>query len=258
MRIYGGLRVLGALAFLAAPAFAAPQNIGATETAKNDVSRELAGAAARLNAGDPVFRDEIVRTGAASTAKLVFLDSTNLAVGPISRVVLDRFVYDGGESAQTVAVKLTKGLFRFTTGALDKKAYSVTTPTAAIGVRGTVLDISVAGRTTKVTLREGQAIVCPVSRGGAFEQLARDCARGAGRNCHCTALDQAGQTVQVSRSGGSGQTTQTLTPAAVDFQAFCSGSLCDSTDYAALTNGARDFADAIDGPGGGGASLCGR
>jgi hypothetical protein len=246
-----------ALAFAATPALAAQQNIGATQTVNNQVSRELSGAAAKLSAGDPVFRNEVVKTGHDSTAKLVFLDSTNLAVGPISRVVLDRFVYDGGESGQTVAVKLSKGLFRFTTGALDKNAYSVTTPTAAIGVRGTVLDISVNARTTRVTLREGRAIVCPVDKGAAFEQLARDCTHGKGRNCKCTALDQPGETAEVSRAG-SGRTTQFLTSAAVNFAALCSGSLCESTDYATLSNGNSDLAESVEGSGGGGAALCGR
>jgi hypothetical protein len=244
-------------AALAASAFAAPPNIGATETVKNDVSHELAGATGKLNQGDPVFRNEIVKTGQESTAKLVFLDSTNLAVGPISRVVLDRFVYEGGESGQTVAVKLSKGLFRFTTGALDKNAYSVSTPTAAIGVRGTVLDISVTGAKTRVTLREGRAIVCPVNKGAAFEQLARDCSHGKGRNCDCTDLTQVGETVDVTRVGG--QTTQSLTPNPVDFASLCSGDLCGATDYATLSNGNTQLADAIDGPnGGGGPALCGR
>ena len=254
----GAALTLIALGFCA-PAFAAQQNIGATDAVKNDVSRELAGAPGKLNSGDPVFRNEVVKTGQESTAKLVFLDSTNLAVGPISRVVLDRFVYEGDESGQTVAVKLTKGLFRFTTGALDKNAYSVTTPTAAIGVRGTVLDISVQAVKTRVTLREGRAIVCPVSRGGAFEQLARDCVHGKGRNCNCTSLDEPGQTVEVTRSG-SGGATQTLSPVPVDFASQCTGSLCEDTDYATLTNGNTDLASSIDGPGGGGggAALCGR
>ncbi len=256
-RMVAGAWVALAYASLLVPAVAAQQNIGATQAVKNEVSRELSGAAAKLNAGDPVFRNEIVVTGHESTSKLVFLDSTNLAIGPISRVVLDRFVYDGGESAQTVAVKLTKGLFRFTTGALDKNAYSVTTPTAAIGVRGTVLDISVTAKTTKVTLREGKAIVCPVNRGGAFEQLARDCAHGKGSNCRCTTLDQEGETAQISRSG-SGGTTQFLSPSPVDFASLCSGDLCGSTDYATLTNGNTDLASSIDGPSGGGAALCGR
>lgn len=258
-----GLRSTGAAAallgawFALAPAFAAQSNIGATETVKNEVSRELGGSGGKLNQGDPVYRNEIVKTGQESTAKLVFLDSTNLAVGPISRVVLDRFVYEGKEEgAQTVAVKLSKGLFRFTTGALDKNAYSVTTPTAAIGVRGTVLDISVTAAKSKVTLREGRAIVCPVDKGAAFEQLARDCTHGKGNRCDCTELTQVGETVEVSRNGG--RATQTLTPVPVDFASLCSGSLCEDTDYATLARG-TELADAIDGPnGGGGPALCGR
>ena len=136
----------------------AQQAIGSTATAQNQVTRELAGASAPLSAGDSVFVNEAVKTGQDSVAKLVFLNSTNLVVGPTSRVVLDRFVYAGDPNAQKVAVNLTKGIFRFTTGGLDKKAYAINTPTAAIGVRGTVLDIDVGSAQTRVTLVEGQAI----------------------------------------------------------------------------------------------------
>jgi hypothetical protein len=62
------------------------QNIGSAAEAHNNVSHELSGAEGPLKAGDSVFRNELVRTGADSTAKLVFLDSTNLAIGPTSRV----------------------------------------------------------------------------------------------------------------------------------------------------------------------------
>src|SRR5277367_3573365 len=101
----------------------AQQHIGSTVQAKNDVTRELSGANAPLTAGEDVFRNEIVKTGVDSTAKLVFLDSTNLGVGPVSRVTLDQFVYVGDVSAQRMAINLTKGVFRFTTGRLDKERY---------------------------------------------------------------------------------------------------------------------------------------
>jgi len=80
-----------------------------------------------LTVGDSVYLNEVVRTGADSTAKLVFLDSTNLGVGPVSRVTLDRFVY-AGESNGQMAVNLARGVFRFTTGKLDKSAYIISTP----------------------------------------------------------------------------------------------------------------------------------
>jgi len=67
-----------------------------------------------VDVGDPVFSDEIVRTGADSATKLVFRDSTNLAVGPKSRVVLDRFVYDPSQPSEGLGVTLAKGVFRFT------------------------------------------------------------------------------------------------------------------------------------------------
>ena len=89
-----------------------------------------------LTIGDSVYRNEVVRTGAIDRqAYLPQID--NLGVGPFSRVTLDQFVYVGQSNGQKMAVDLAKGVFRFTTGKLDKGAYIISTPSAAIGVRGT-------------------------------------------------------------------------------------------------------------------------
>ena len=241
------------LAFAACDA-RAQQAIGSTSTVQNQVTRELSGAAGPLTVGDSVFRNEVVRTGTDSLAKLIFLDSTNLAVGPTSRVVLDRFVYEGDPGAEKVAVGLAKGLFRFTTGNLDKKAYTITTPTAAIGVRGTVLDIDVRTVDTRVTLVEGQALVCPRKNGVSFEQQARNCGKAFGGaaaqstgRCDCAELDHPGQTATAKKSGGT--TTASLTTNPVNFASLCAGdaSLCSGGSYG------------FSGPGGGGGgALCGR
>jgi hypothetical protein len=214
----------------------AQEHIGSTALAHNDVTRELAGAAAPLVQGDSVFRNEVVRTGNDSTAKLVFLDSTNLGVGPISRVTLDQFVYVGESNGQKMTVNLAKGVFRFTTGALDKKAYEITTPTAAIGVRGTVLDIGVQGSQSRVTLVEGQALVCPRRPGVTFAQQERNCTRAAGGvggpRCDCIDLRNVGQTAQVKRSGGTNQASMSSDP--VNFASLCAGDsgLCSGNSYA--------------------------
>jgi hypothetical protein len=219
---------------LSVSAGAAQQSIGAAAVVRKDVSRELSGAQAPVDTGDQLFQQELVRTGTESTAKLIFLDSSNLAVGPVSRVVLDRFVYDPSQPSQALGVTLAKGLFRFTTGVLDKRAYSITTPTAAIGVRGTVLDISVQSDRTRVTLREGRALVCPIEKGTAFEQRARDCAKGRSTHCDCVELDNVGQTAQVTKIGAA--THASLIPMPVRFADLCSGaaSLCSSETYASL------------------------
>ncbi len=250
-----------ALAALAAGGGVRAQNIGATAESHNSVSRELAGAAGPLNSGDPVFRNELVKTGEDSTAKLIFLDSTNLAIGPISRVTLDQFVYSGQVSGEKMAVNLAKGVFRFTTGALDKRAYTITTSTASIGVRGTVLDIDARSAQSRVTLVEGQALVCPRRPGITFEQQVRNCSRAAGgahgARCECVDLDHAGQTALVKKAGGTTQASLTSTP--VNVASLCSGggSLCAAGTYASLSPGGGAFA-----PGGGGGgfpsgALCG-
>jgi hypothetical protein len=226
----------------------AQESIGSTTTVQNQVTRELQGASAPLATGDSVYRNEAVKTGADSLAKLVFVDSTNLAVGPASRVVLDKFVYAGEVNGQTMAVNLAKGIFRFTTGSLDKKAYTISTPTAAIGVRGTVLDIDVRSGQSRITLVEGRAIVCPRRNGVTLAQQERNCGLVPGPKtgqCDCEDLQNAGQTALVKKTGSGNQASLTSTP--VNFASFCSGSLCSSE---------TSYAD--NGPGGGGAALCGR
>jgi len=219
----------------AADGACAQQSIGSTTAVQNQVSHELAGASGPLVVGDAVYRNEVVRTGVDSRAKLVFLDSTNLAVGPTSRIVLDRFVYQGDPNAEKVAVNLAKGVFRFTTGNLDKRAYTITTPTAAIGVRGTVLDIAVRSADTRVTLVEGLALVCP-RKAISFDRQARNCAAafgGSGKGrCDCALLEHAGQTATARRVGGTTQASLTDTP--VNFASVCAGdsSLCSGESYA--------------------------
>jgi len=230
------LVVLGCLAGLLAIGASGParavEPIGSTTVAQNQVTRELGGASGALTQGDSVFLNEVVKTGADSLAKFVFVDSTNLAVGPISRVVLDRFVFEGDPSAQKVAVNLAKGVFRFTTGGLEKKAYTINTPTAAIGVRGTILDIAVRNAAdTRVTLVEGLALVCPRRAGVTFDQQARACATHRGR-CDCEVLNTPGQTAQVKKVGGTNQASMSSTP--VNFASLCAGdaALCSSDTYA--------------------------
>jgi hypothetical protein len=205
----------------------AQQKIGSAAAVINDVTREIAGATGPLKAGDSAFRNEIVRTAAASKAKLIFLDSTNLIIGPASEMTLDEFVYSGPTataSTQRMEVGLTRGVFRFTTGTLDKKAYLLSTPVASIGVQGTVLDIDVRGALTRVTLAQGRALVCPRRPGVSFEQQRRNCERptnGRQSSCECVELDSPGQTAEATSVDGANRASRSSTP--VDLAPVCAG-----------------------------------
>lgn len=65
------------------------QQIGSTTVAQNTVSRLTGAQRNALAVGESVSRDEAVQTGADSLAKIVFLDQTNLSIGPNARVSLD-------------------------------------------------------------------------------------------------------------------------------------------------------------------------
>jgi hypothetical protein len=109
---------------------------------------------------DDVFSKEVVNTGVDSAARFIFRDDTLLSIGASSSVTLDRFVFDNDASKSQVAMSMSKGVMRFVSGTLPKTQYSIRTPTALIGIRGTILVVTVAlnGLTT-VTVVEGAATV---------------------------------------------------------------------------------------------------
>src|SRR3954454_21131292 len=76
-----------------------------------------------LSAGSEIYANQTVRTGNRGKADLVFIDNTNLGVGPSSEVRLERFTYDPRGSAGSVAMNASRGAFRFVTGTQDHKAY---------------------------------------------------------------------------------------------------------------------------------------
>ena len=125
-----------------------------------------------------------------------------------------------------MSVILTRGLFRFTSGRLDKKAYLIWTPNAVIELGGTVLEFLVRSGLSRVTLREGRALVCPRRGEVGPKQQRRNCAKPAGGKqrlgCDCVELDVPGQTAEVKTVGGVNRAT--LASTSVDFAAVCAGS----------------------------------
>ena len=114
-----------------------------------------------LSAGSEIYANQTVRTGNRGRADLVFVDKTNLSVGPTSEVRLDKFVYDPSGSAGSVVMQATRGAFRFVTGSQAHEVYRVSTPHGTLGVRGTTVEFLVnkpgENCVTKIRLVEGEA-----------------------------------------------------------------------------------------------------
>ena len=192
----------------------AQARIGEAAVIQNEVVKVFDASATPVNVGDEVLRDETMRTGNDSAARLVMADSTNLSLGPNATLKLDRTVFNDEHSYRDIAVRLTSGAFRFVTGHSEKGAYKITTPLASIGVRGTILDIlSEPGRST-VVLQEGAAAVCTLS----FQ---------------CLQLTLPGDTAIITATGGK-TTIQKTTHSPWTFAATCAmtAGLCSVSRYA--------------------------
>lgn len=142
-----------AMILLAGAAPAAASKIGVTSATKNDVQANNR----RLSAGSDIFANERVRTGVESTAQLLFLDKTSLSIGPQAELTLDRFVYNPNRGTGEVVLNSVKGAFRFVSGSQDPRHYTIKTPVATLGVRGTVVDYLVQNGKAVFILVQGSA-----------------------------------------------------------------------------------------------------
>jgi hypothetical protein len=199
-----------------APAFAQAR-VGEAAVVKNQVVRVAGSATTQINVGDGLLRDEIVRTGLDSAARLVMADNTNLSLGPNATITLDRTVFNDEHTYRDIAIKLTSGAFRFVTGDSEKTAYKITTSVATIGVRGTILDILSQRNKTTVVLQEGASQVC--AAGGS-----------------CAQLTNPGETAVITSFNGK-TTIQKFNSPPWTFASLCSAAagLCSATNFADAT-----------------------
>jgi hypothetical protein len=99
---------------------AADPKIGNATNTKNSVQGVVGSNTQNLSKGSELYANETVRTGGDS-ADLQFIDQSNLTVGPISEIRLDKFVYDPSGSAGSVVIQATRGAFRFVTGSQEEE-----------------------------------------------------------------------------------------------------------------------------------------
>ena len=209
-----------AAALAAPPASAEATRVGEAVVIRKEVLRIAGSATSQINVGDGVLRNETVRTGTESAARLVMIDSTNLSLGPNASLTLDRTVFNDEHSYRDIAIRLATGAFRFVTGHSEKNAYKITTQLATIGVRGTILDILNQRGQTVVVLQEGASQVCTLS----FQ---------------CVQLTQPGDTAIITATGNGRATIRKTNTPPWTFAATCAAAagLCTVNDFADATPG---------------------
>jgi hypothetical protein len=100
-----------------------------------------------LGQGDVVYVNDRVVTSDRSFAVLQFVDGAKVTVRPNSAMVIEEYVYNGGDQ-DAATLSLVEGGLRVITGAMAKshpENYKVRTPVALMGVRGTEFAVMLCG-----------------------------------------------------------------------------------------------------------------
>jgi len=154
------LIILGAGPVLASIGTVVDVRPGATLTA--------GGSTQRINAGMEINSGDVIETDAKGIVQLIFKDDTKIAVGPNARMIVDASMMRGSNRARNFAVKALGGSFRFISGKSDSSVYSIETPNATMGIRGTAFDFWVDGNSqTAIALLDGRVRMCESSGGCA-------------------------------------------------------------------------------------------
>jgi hypothetical protein len=95
--------------------------------------------------GDPVYRGDVVQTGADGKVGITFTDGTAFNLSSNARMVLNEFVYDPNGTSNSTLISLTKGTFTFIAGKVAKTGdMKIDTPVATMGIRGTTPHVEIS------------------------------------------------------------------------------------------------------------------
>jgi len=165
LNIYSFLKTLTMIAATSSltsfTAFAAnPTEVGRNSAVKGDV-RIKSAEDERIRQAiikEPVFLGDNVNSSVGSSLQVLLKDNSTFTVGPQCDIVIDEFVYDPKKNNNTLSAKVKKGMFRFTSGNVSKSnpdQVNVTTPTATMGIRGTMIEVLVGPEAFLCAEKEG-------------------------------------------------------------------------------------------------------
>lgn len=174
-------------------------SVGITSVIVKTVTGILEDDVRQLAYQDDIYHNETIETFDESATEITFIDDTLISLGPNSKITLDRFVFDPNPDLSSFVATISTGALRFVSGKLPDKAYTIHTPTATIGIRGTIIDVVVeriAGKTgvlvtsVSLTVLDGEAefVTCDGTKHRVIkgqtriirDAVAMGCARGDG------------------------------------------------------------------------------
>ncbi|MEK6590919.1 MAG: FecR family protein [Nitrospinota bacterium] len=133
-----------------------------------DILRVNATAVAPVEMRDSVFMGDIVRTKSDGNAEIIFNDKTTIRLAPETRIKIDEYVFNPDSSRKTGSLSLFRGKVRAIVSkakaglipvAVGTSTFTINTPTAIAGVRGTDFFVFYERGVTGVIFKEGKGFV---------------------------------------------------------------------------------------------------
>ncbi len=124
---------------------AAQETVGTNTTVVQRVMTHSVGEASAWRTsvvGGAVRYEDRIMTGPDSRLEVELRDRSMLTVGANASLTVDRFVIDTGTDPLGAVFAVARGAFRFVSGSrgAERERVSFRTPTAAIGIRGTIIE----------------------------------------------------------------------------------------------------------------------
>ena len=195
---------------------------------------ERSGARILLQKKSPVYKDDVIVTDHTGKLQMLFADDTTVAISANSTVSVSDFTFDDTKPPSFKA-DVSHGVARFITGKVveqNRDGFSVETPQATVGIRGTTFSVSV--------LKSGETAVAGIDVNSAYPIDVRNNATGA-RN----QIDAAGQAVNASPSGNVSYQVAAVSPARAGGQNASVLSTTIAATSPAGSEGDTSFADAM-------------
>lgn len=129
----------------------AAKDVGQVISFKAGVTAQRGGQPVELGMKSPVGDRDTLTTDATGRAQILFDDDTTVALGSNTSLSLETVVAEGANPA--FRARMGQGVARFITGKIVEKnpdGFSVVTPDATVGIRGTIFAVRVGNGTTTV------------------------------------------------------------------------------------------------------------
>jgi FecR protein len=160
----------GGLVLLATGRGLAAGGIGRVSRAEGSIAAVRGRAIVGLAAGDDVFVDDILRTGAESRALIVCTDGLEIAIGPGTELAVRSFV-TGEPVGLRVVLGLLQGITRLIGGLVEgDRSIEIDTRTAIASVRSTEWLVESTAKGTGVLSISGEVTVRALAGGSVVLQ----------------------------------------------------------------------------------------